>query len=39
MAQRNKLYQALATQTLLVNKINSLLLFIFSFDLMTVRKI
>lgn len=39
-AQReNKIHQALATQAVLVSRINSLLAFVFSRDLLTVRKI
>ncbi len=38
VAQRNKIYQALNTQIILV-RIHSLLVLFFSWDLLTVRKI
>ncbi len=39
MAQRNKMYQALDTQTVVVNRINSLTALVFSLDLFILRKI
>ncbi len=38
MAQRDKIYQALETQTILASGITSLLVLVFLWDLLTVRK-
>lgn len=39
MALRNKIYQALATQTIVVSGINALLVMGFPWDLLTMTKI
>ncbi len=39
MAQMNEQYQVVATQPILVDRINTLLVLVFSWDLMTMKKI
>ncbi len=39
MTQRNKIYQGLDTHTILVSRIQSLLVLAFSWDLLTIKKL
>lgn len=38
MAQRNKIYQALGTQTILINRVSLLLVLVFPWDLLSQKK-